>query len=86
MPAPVRVTLLSNACLHFASAHVVMNAGLEPFLADVDERSLALIPSIAAQAMRAMPARPAAVLVISPFGAPPILQPGKRSSSKQAFL
>ncbi len=50
-----------------------MNAGLEPFLADVDERSLALIPSIAAQAMRAMPARPAAVLVISPFGAPPDL-------------
>jgi len=54
-----------------ASAHAVTNAGLEPFLVDVDERNLALTPSIAVQAMRRMPAPPAAVLVISPFGAPP---------------
>jgi dTDP-4-amino-4,6-dideoxygalactose transaminase len=56
-----------------ASAHAVTNAGLEPFLADVDERSLAITPSIALQAMRAMPTAPAAVLVISPFGMPPDL-------------
>jgi dTDP-4-amino-4,6-dideoxygalactose transaminase len=56
-----------------ASAHAVTNAGLEPFLVDVDERNLALTPSIAVQAMRRMPAPPAAVLVISPFGAPPDL-------------
>jgi dTDP-4-amino-4,6-dideoxygalactose transaminase len=54
-----------------ASAHAVTNAGLEPFLADVDEHSLALTPSIAAETLRRMPAPPAAVLVISPFGAPP---------------
>jgi dTDP-4-amino-4,6-dideoxygalactose transaminase len=56
-----------------ASAHAVTNAGLEPFLADVDERSLALTPSIAEKAMHRMPASPAAVLVVSPFGAPPDL-------------
>ena len=56
-----------------ASAHAVTNAGLEPFLTDVDERSLALTPSIALQAIRHMPGPPAAVLVISPFGAPPDL-------------
>jgi len=56
-----------------ASAHAVTNAGLEPFLVDVDERTLALTPSIAIQAMRRIPAAPAAVLVISPFGAPPDL-------------
>jgi dTDP-4-amino-4,6-dideoxygalactose transaminase len=54
-----------------ASAHAVTNAGLEPFLAEVDERSLALTPYIATETMRRMPAPPAAVLVISPFGAPP---------------
>jgi len=56
-----------------ASAHAVANAGLVPFLVDVDEHSLALTPAIVIEAMRHMPAPPAAVLVISPFGAPPDL-------------
>jgi dTDP-4-amino-4,6-dideoxygalactose transaminase len=56
-----------------ASVHAVTNAGLDPFLVDVDERSLALTPSIAMQVIRRMPELPAAVLVISACGAPPDL-------------
>src|ERR1019366_7673564 len=54
-----------------ASAHAVCNAGLTPYLLDVDERTLVLTPEIAAAALRSVPERPAAVLVISAFGAPP---------------
>jgi dTDP-4-amino-4,6-dideoxygalactose transaminase len=54
-----------------ASAHAVANAGLEPFLLDVDEHSLAITPEIAAEALRNLPEPPAAILVVSPFGAPP---------------
>jgi dTDP-4-amino-4,6-dideoxygalactose transaminase len=54
-----------------ATAHAVANAHLEPFFADVDERSLAITPEIAADALRRMPERPGAVVVVSPFGSPP---------------
>ena len=54
-----------------ASAHAVCNAGLEPFLLDVDERSLVVTPEIAERALPHLPQPPAAVLVISAFGAPP---------------
>ncbi len=54
-----------------ASAHAVCNAGLTPFLVDVDADALALTPALAERAMRGMSAPPAAVLVISAFGAPP---------------
>jgi dTDP-4-amino-4,6-dideoxygalactose transaminase len=54
-----------------ASAHAVCNAGLEPFLLDVDEHSLALTPKIVERALHHLPEAPAAVLVISAFGAPP---------------
>jgi dTDP-4-amino-4,6-dideoxygalactose transaminase len=54
-----------------ASAHAVCNAGLEPFLLDVDEASMVLTPEIAAAALANLPEPPAAVLVISAFGAPP---------------
>ena len=64
---------LMPAYTFIASAHAVANAGLEPFLADVDEQRLALTPAIATDTMRRMPVPPAAVLVISPFGAPPNL-------------
>ena len=38
-----------------ASAHAVCNAGLEPFLLDVDERSLSLTPEIVERALRSCP-------------------------------
>jgi dTDP-4-amino-4,6-dideoxygalactose transaminase len=53
-----------------ASAHAVCNVGLEPFLLDVDEHSLTLTPEIVARALPHLPEAPAAVLVISAFGAP----------------
>jgi len=54
-----------------ASAHAVCNAGLIPFLVDVDEKSMVLTPAIAALALQEISETPAAVLVISAFGAPP---------------
>lgn len=54
-----------------ASAHAVCNAGLVPFLLDVEEESMMLTPEIAARALAEMREQPAAVLVISAFGAPP---------------
>ena len=54
-----------------ASGHAVCNAGYEPFLVDIDERSFVITPAIAAAALRSMLESPAAVLVISAFGAPP---------------
>lgn len=57
-----------------ATAHAVANAGLEPFFCDVDASSLSLTPEIAHHVIDKMPARPAVVLVVSPFGAPPPLK------------
>src|SRR5579875_2487975 len=53
-----------------ASAHAVCNAGLTPYLTDVDPYSLVLTPAIADDALRRLPEPPAAALVISAFGAP----------------
>jgi dTDP-4-amino-4,6-dideoxygalactose transaminase len=54
-----------------ASAHAVCNAHLDPFLTDVDESSFTLTPAIAEAALAQLPQPPAAVLVVSAFGAPP---------------
>lgn len=54
-----------------ASAHAVCNAGLTPFLVEVDPDTLMLTPAIAEAAIRHMPKAPAAVLVVSAFGARP---------------
>ncbi|HUN44739.1 MAG TPA: DegT/DnrJ/EryC1/StrS family aminotransferase [Acetobacteraceae bacterium] len=54
-----------------ASAHAVCNAGFEPFLLDIDGSSLTLTPEIVADALPKLPEPPAAVLVISAYGAPP---------------
>jgi dTDP-4-amino-4,6-dideoxygalactose transaminase len=62
---------LLPAYTFIATAHAVVNAGLEPFFADVDERSLAITPQIAVNALRHMPQPPAALVVVSPFGSPP---------------
>ena len=54
-----------------ASAHAVCNAGLSPFLVEVDPATLMLTPQIARSALAQAPERPAAILVVSAFGAPP---------------
>lgn len=54
-----------------ASAHAVTNAGLEPYLVDVDEGTMMLTPTIALEAIERLTEAPAAVLVVSAFGAPP---------------
>jgi dTDP-4-amino-4,6-dideoxygalactose transaminase len=61
-----------------ASAHAVCNVGLEPFLLDIDEHSLTLTPEIAEQALSTLPEPPAAVLVISAYGAPPDIRGWER--------
>jgi len=61
---------LMPAYTFVASAHAVCNAGLEPWLLDIEESSLALTPAIAIRALASLPEIPAAVLVVSAFGAP----------------
>lgn len=53
-----------------ASAHAVVNARLTPYFLDVDENSLMLTPEIVKQALRDGSEKPAAILVVSAFGAP----------------
>lgn len=53
-----------------ASAHAAANVGLTPYFTDVDPQSLALTPEIAARALQANPGDVAAVVVVSPCGAP----------------
>lgn len=54
-----------------ATAHAVCNAGLVPYLTDVNPDSLVLTPDIAERALRQLPRKPGAVVVVSAFGAPP---------------
>lgn len=56
-----------------ASAHAVCNAGLTPYLLNVDPASLMLTPAIVEAALPALAEPPGAVLVVSAFGAPPEL-------------
>jgi dTDP-4-amino-4,6-dideoxygalactose transaminase len=72
--APQPGLCLMPAFTFIASAHAVCNAGLTPFLVNVDPQTLTLTPEIAIAALPDLPAPPAAVLVVSAFGAPPDLQ------------
>jgi dTDP-4-amino-4,6-dideoxygalactose transaminase len=68
---PGRRFCLMPSYTFIASAHAVCNVGLEPFLLDIDAKTLTLTPEIAEEALSMLPEPPAAVLVISAFGAPP---------------
>jgi dTDP-4-amino-4,6-dideoxygalactose transaminase len=68
---PNRSYCLMPSFTFIASAHAVCNAGLTPYLTDIDPYSMVITPKIAEDALRELPQRPAAVLVISAFGAPP---------------
>jgi dTDP-4-amino-4,6-dideoxygalactose transaminase len=57
-----------------ASAHAVVNAGLTPFLVDVDPTTLCITPSIVEKALVGLGEEPAAVLVVSAFGSPPEIE------------
>jgi dTDP-4-amino-4,6-dideoxygalactose transaminase len=61
---------LMPAWTFVASGHAARGAGLEPWLVDVDEQSWALTPEIAHRQLAAAPGKIAAVMVVSPFGAP----------------
>lgn len=68
---PGRTLCLMPAFTFIASAHAICNAGLTPMLTDVDADTLMLTPALAERAMRRMPTLPAAIVVVSAFGAPP---------------
>ncbi|HLO76879.1 MAG TPA: aminotransferase class I/II-fold pyridoxal phosphate-dependent enzyme, partial [Magnetospirillum sp.] len=68
--APRGSLCLMPAWTFVATAHAARAAGLEPFLADVDEHSGALTPAIAEAALAAAPAPVGAVMVVQPFGRP----------------
>lgn len=68
---PQRRYCLMPAFTFIASAHAVCNAGLEPYLLDVSERTLMLTPELVEAALPTLDEPPAAVLVVSAFGAPP---------------
>jgi dTDP-4-amino-4,6-dideoxygalactose transaminase len=53
-----------------ATAHAVANVGLIPYFADVDPQTLMITPEIAARALRANAGDVAAIVVVSPCGAP----------------
>ena len=71
---PERSYCLMPSFTFVATAHAVCNAGLIPYLTDVDPHSLVLTPEIAEEALRKVPRKPAAVVVVSAFGAPPDLE------------
>lgn len=53
-----------------ATAQAVANAGFEPFFADVDLNSWALTPAVAEALLPTLPEPPAAIVAVSPYGAP----------------
>lgn len=53
-----------------ATAHAAIQAGLRPFLADVDAKTAALTPDIARRAIAAAPGPVGAVMPVCPYGAP----------------
>ena len=53
-----------------ATPHAARAAGLIPWFHDVDAHTWALNPDVVAETVMQMHARPAAVIVVSPFGAP----------------
>jgi dTDP-4-amino-4,6-dideoxygalactose transaminase len=69
--APRPGLCLMPAFTFIASAHAVCNAGLTPFLLNVNSDTLELTPEIVTIALPNLPTPPVAVLVVSAFGAPP---------------
>jgi len=53
-----------------ATPHAARAAGLVPWFHDVDPRTWAVNPDAIAESIRQMHARPGAVMLVSPFGAP----------------
>lgn len=53
-----------------ATAHAVVNAGFEPWFADVNPQSWALTPGIVEALLPSLVEAPAAVVAVSPYGAP----------------
>lgn len=64
-------TCLMPSFTFIATAHAVCNAGLRPHLIDIDPNELVITPEIVLAALPTLSERPAAVVVVSAFGAPP---------------
>jgi dTDP-4-amino-4,6-dideoxygalactose transaminase len=62
---------LMPAFTFIATAHAVCNAGLTPFFLEVDRESLMLTPAIVEAVLPSLDQPPAAIVVVSAFGAPP---------------
>ncbi|MGZ3278345.1 MAG: DegT/DnrJ/EryC1/StrS family aminotransferase [Caulobacteraceae bacterium] len=71
---PGRSLCLMPSWTFVATAHAASRAGLEPYFLDVDAGSWALTPELARAAPPGVLEAAAAVVVVSPFGAP--LDPG----------
>lgn len=64
-----RAHVMMPSYTFIATAHAVLNAGYTPYFVDVDEETLTLTPAIAEQALQDG-LKPAAIVVVSPFGGP----------------
>ena len=78
-------TCLMPSFTFVATAHAVVNAGLTPFLLDVDPATFTLTPDIVEEAIGGMSAPPAAVVVVSAFGAPLDPEPWSRLQKKHGI-
>jgi dTDP-4-amino-4,6-dideoxygalactose transaminase len=76
---------LMPAFTFIASAHAVCNAGLTPFLLDVSEQHMMLTPEIVEAALPQLDEPPAALLVVSAFGAPPDFSRWKAFEAKHGI-
>ena len=78
-------TCLMPSYTFVATAHAVVNAGLTPFLLDIDPNTFTLTPAIAAQAVASMSVKPAALVVVSAFGAPLRPEPWSRFQAEHGI-
>ncbi|WP_376802513.1 DegT/DnrJ/EryC1/StrS family aminotransferase [Candidatus Raskinella chloraquaticus] len=62
--------VIMPAYTFIATAQAVTNAGFEPWFTDVDADNWALTPEIAQELIARLPELPAAIVAVSPFGAP----------------
>lgn len=69
-PRPAGRLVLCPAYTFAATPHAIVNAGHVPHFVDCAADDLMVSPAIAREAMAGLPRRPAAIVVVSAFGAP----------------
>ncbi|HVY02683.1 MAG TPA: DegT/DnrJ/EryC1/StrS family aminotransferase, partial [Caulobacterales bacterium] len=68
--APAGGLCLMPGFTFVATAHAALQAGLTPYFMDIDPASLTATPETIRAALARAPERPAAIVAVSPFGAP----------------